>query len=83
MEEARSRKLWTLVAVLAVTLVAAAVWAGISLAGGSSSKAPASGKQRAVPSAVEKAKSAPRKQGHDGRECPFGSEPQIADAVDL
>jgi hypothetical protein len=74
MEKALTVNRWVLIlAFAAATLTAAAIWAGISLAGGSSGGAPAgdNGGSGAPPAFVQDTSPQGTQRGHDGRDCPF------------
>jgi hypothetical protein len=74
MEKALTVNRWVLVlAFAAATLTAAAIWAGISLAGGSNGVAPAgdNGGSDGASAFVQDTSPQGTQRGHDGRDCPF------------
>ena len=74
MEKALTANRWALIlAFVATALTAAAIWAGMSLAGGSGGGAPAgdNGVGGAPPVFVQDTSPQETPRGHDGRDCPF------------
>ena len=72
MEAAPGRRRVALIASLVVVLAAAALWAGLALAGGSGSSAKAPAKKPVAGQVADSSRAAkPVRKHHDDGQCPF------------